>query len=288
MNNRKKRPLFWRKLSDRLIRLLSVAAVAVAVLAMLWILASVVRRGAAVIDLTFLLEPSKPAGVPDGGIANALLGTVCITLTAAILTIPPGILGGIALAEFGRDSRTGHLIRFAANVMMGIPSIIVGLFVYTLLVVPMGAASGLAGSVALGIIMFPVVMRTTEDMLLLVPDSLREAGLALGMTRCRATLCIIFRASKSGLITGILLALARVTGETAPLLFTAQFSNYWPSGFFSGPTANLPVLINEYTTNSPYESMHAAGWGAALVVTVIILLLNISCRVLFKEKQHGR
>ena len=147
MNNRKKRPLFWRKLSDRLIRLLSVAAVAVAVLAMLWILASVVRRGAAVIDLTFLLEPSKPAGVPDGGIANALLGTVCITLTAAILTIPPGILGGIALAEFGRDSRTGHLIRFAANVMMGIPSIIVGLFVYTLLVVPMGAASGLAGLV---------------------------------------------------------------------------------------------------------------------------------------------
>jgi len=142
--------------------------------------------------------------------------------------------------------------------------------------------------VSLAIIMFPVVMRTTEDMLAMVPDALRESALALGIPRWRSTLSVICKAAKSGLVTGILLSVARAAGETAPLLFTAMCSNAWPTRFFSSPTANLPVLINEYSTNSPFPEQHAMGWGAALVITLIILVMNISCRSIFKEKNHGR
>jgi phosphate transport system permease protein len=141
--------------------------------------------------------------------------------------------------------------------------------------------------VALAIIMFPVVMRTTEDMLDMVPYALREASLAIGMTRTRTTLRIICRSARKGLITGILLALARVSGETAPLLFTALFADSWPKDYFSGPTPNMPVLITEYSTNSPFASMHQAGWGAALVITVLVLALNIGTRILFREKRHA-
>ena len=161
-----------------------------------------------------------------------------------------------------------------------------GLFVYALLVVPTGNFSGLAGTVALAIIMFPVVLRTTEDMLLMVPDTLRESALALGMSRMRATLCIVARSARNGLATGILLSLARVSGETAPLLFTALFADTWPEDFFTGPTASAPVLITEYTTNSPFESMHAMGWGAALVMAAFILIINIATRCIFHENKH--
>ena len=198
------------------------------------------------------------------------------------------MLGGIYLAEFGRNTRVGNLIRFAANVMMGMPSVVVGLFVYAVLVIPLGTFSGFAGSVALAILMVPVVLRTTEDMLLMVPDSLRESALALGTTRARASLQIICRSARGGLITGILLAVARVSGETAPLLFTALWSDAWPKNYFTGPTANLPVLITEYSTNSPFADQHAAGWGAALIVTLMVLALNIATRIVFKEKHHGR
>ena len=175
------------------------AALAVAVAGMIWILWTVVSRGAAVISLEFLTEPSKPFGAEDSGIANALLGTLAITLGAALIGIPPAVLGGIYLAEFGRNTRVGNLIRFAANVMMGMPSVVVGLFVYAVLVIPLGTFSGFAGSVALAILMVPVVLRTTEDMLLMVPDSLRESALALGTTRARASLQIICRSARGGL-----------------------------------------------------------------------------------------
>lgn len=284
----RRRGLFRRKLIDRIVRLLSVVALAVAVAGMVWILWTVVFRGAAVISWEFLTEPSRPFGAEDSGIANALLGTLAITLGAAILGIPPALLGGIYLAEFGRDTRIGNLIRFAANVMMGMPSVVVGLFVYAILVVALGGFSGFAGSVALAILMVPVVLRTTEDMLRMVPDSLRESALALGTTRARASLQIICRSARSGLLTGILLAVARVSGETAPLLFTALWSDAWPKNYFTGPTANLPVLITEYSTNSPFADQHAAGWGAALIVTLLVLALNIATRIIFKEKHHGR
>ncbi len=282
----KERPMGFRKLSDCLLRIFSLFSIVVAVGGMAWILGTVVYHGIGVIDWSFLTNPSKPYGSSNSGIANALLGTVYVTLGAVIMAVPPAIAAGIYLAEFGKYGKFPKLIRFSANVMMGIPSIIVGLFVYGLIVVPTGHFSGFSGSFALAIIMFPVVMRTTEDMMAMVPNTLRESALALGMTRTRTTLCLVTRASKNGLVTGVLLSLARVSGETAPLLFTAMFADAWPTDYFSQPTANMPVLITEYSMNSPFESMQAAGWGAALIIAAVILIINISTRIIFNDRQH--
>ncbi len=169
--------------------------------------------------------------------------------------------------------------------MMGMPSIIVGLFIYTLIVMTTGRFSGFAGSVALAIIMFPVILRTTEDMLCMVPNALRESALAIGAPRWRITLAVVFRSAKSGLMTGVLLAVARVAGETAPLLFTALTNDAWPTGFFTQPTANLTVTMTEYATNSPFQTMHIRAWGAALIITAAVLALNILCRTIFREKK---
>ena len=174
--------------------------------------------------------------------------------------------------------------RFASNLMMGIPSIIVGLFVYTLVVLPMGSFSGMAGAVSLAIIMFPVALRTTEDMLSMVPNELREAALALGAPRWRTTLEIVFRAAKTGLVTGVLLAVARVSGETAPLLFTALNSDYWPTRFLNAPTANLTVTITNYAL-SPYADWNRIAWRAALLITLAVLLMNITARVFTWERR---
>ncbi|NMA19591.1 MAG: phosphate ABC transporter permease PstA [Lentisphaerae bacterium] len=283
----KKKKLFWRKLANHIFRFFSLLAVLLAATAMLVIVTHVIRAGSKSLSLGFFLNPSKPYGMPDRGIANAMLGSIMITLGAALLATPPAICAGICLSEFRDHPKITATLRFSANVMMGMPSVLVGLFVYTLIVVPSGHFSGFAGSVALAIIMFPVVMRTTEDMLDMVPYALREASLAIGMTRTRTTLRIVCRSARKGLITGILLALARVSGETAPLLFTALFADSWPKDYFSGPTPNMPVLITEYSTNSPFEAMHQAGWGAALVITVLVLALNIGTRILFREKRHA-
>lgn len=283
----KKKSLTARKFKDCVLRVFSAFAVFVAVGAMLWILGAVCSYGAEAISLEFLLNPSKPYGSIGCGIANALLGTIFITLGAAVLAVPPAVCAGIYLAECKEWKKGAAFLRFSANVMMGMPSVLVGLFVYMILVVPTGNFSGFAASVALAVIMFPVVMRTTEDMLLMVPNALRESALALGMTRTRTTLAIVCKSARNGLLTGILLSLSRVSGETAPLLFTAMFADGWPVGYFTEPTANLPVLITEYATNSPFEAMHAMGWGAALVVTMLVLILNICARVFFREKKHG-
>jgi phosphate transport system permease protein len=282
-----KKKLFWRKLANHLFRIFSLLAVLLATAAMLLIVSHVIRAGSQALSPGFFFHPSKPYGVPENGIGNALLGSLMITLGAALLATPPAICAGIYLAEFRDHPKVTAVLRFSANVMMGMPSVLVGLFVYILMVVPAGHFSGLAGSVALAIIMFPVVMRTTEDMLGMVPYALREASLAIGMTRTRTTLKIICRSARKGLITGILLALARVSGETAPLLFTALFADSWPDNYFNGPTPNMPVLITEYSTNSPFEAMHQAGWGAALVITVLVLALNLGTRILFREKRHA-
>ncbi len=281
-----RRPLFFRKLGDSALSLFSLISIIVAVGAMGWILTTVLLHGSQALSTELLLSPSKPYGEAGGGIANALLGTLLMTLGAALLAVPPAMAAGIYLAEYGKGLRGAAVLRFCANVMMGLPSIIIGLFVYVLLVMPTGHFSGFAGTVALAIIMFPVIMRTTEDMMAMVPDTMREAALALGMTRMRTTLCIIARSAKNGLATGVLLSLARVSGETAPLLFTALFADTWPTGFFREPAANVPVLITEYTTNSPFESMHALGWAAALVMALCILLINILTRIIFHEEKH--
>ena len=280
------RSLFFRKCINHLLSLFTFFSISVALGGMGWILYTVFVHGLPVLSWEFLTFPSKPYGEPGAGVGNALLGTLLMTLGATLLAVPPGLAGGVYLAEFGKHSSLASVLRFCANVLMGLPSILVGLFVYAVLVTNTGHFSGLAGTIALAVIMFPVILRTTEDMLLMVPDAMRESALALGMSRMRATLCIVARSARNGLATGILLSLARVSGETAPLLFTALFADTWPGGFFTEPTASAPVLITEYTTNSPFESMHAMGWGTALVIAAFILLVNIVTRCFFYENRH--
>lgn len=279
------RGLFLRKLKNFTVIGVSAFGTVIAAVFLIWILWTILRNGAESLSVEFLTQPTKPYGVPGGGMLNAILGTALITLVATLLAVPAGMLGGVCLSEFARSSRFGNAVRFSANVMMGMPSIIVGLFIYTLIVMTTGRFSGFAGSVALAIIMFPVILRTTEDMLCMVPNALRESALAIGAPRWRITLAVVFRSAKSGLMTGVLLAVARVAGETAPLLFTALTSDAWPTGFFTQPTANLTVTMTEYATNSPFQTMHIRAWGAALIITAAVLALNILCRTIFREKK---
>ncbi len=281
----KRRSLFLRKIRNRTITFLSALSTLIAAFFLLWILWTILRNGLQSLSVDFLTEPTKPFGVPGGGMLNAILGTAVITLVATLLAVPAGMLGGICLSEFARSTRFGNMVRFSANVMMGMPSILVGLFIYTLLVMTTGNFSGFAGSAALAIIMFPVILRTTEDMLCMVPNALRESALAIGAPRWRITLAVVFRSAKNGLTTGVLLAVARVAGETAPLLFTALTSDAWPTGFFTQPTANLTVTMTEYATNSPFEEMHVRAWGAAFLITTAVLILNLLCRTILREKK---
>jgi len=251
---------------------------------LIWILYEVIIRGIGAINFAFFTELPTPPGVTGGGLVNAIFGTFLITIMATILGVPIGILAGIFLGEFGQDSKYAEWVRFMANILMGTPSIIIGVFVYTLLVVTTGHFSGYAGAVALAIIMLPVVARTTEDMLQMVPNAIRESALALGATRWRMTLSIVFRSAKTGLITGVLLAIARVSGETAPLLFTALNSPFWPTSL-ADSTANLTVTIFNYAM-SPYFDWQKAAWGASFLITIAVLITNIFARIIFREKKQ--
>ncbi|NIA10953.1 MAG: phosphate ABC transporter permease PstA [Nitrospiraceae bacterium] len=250
-----------------------------------WILMVVILRGLSALSLDFFTKLPTPPGVAGGGLANALVGTLLITLMAVLLGVPLGILGGVYLSEFGERSKVAATIRFASNVLMGTPSIIIGVFVYALMVFPMGHFSGYAGAVSLAVIMLPVVVRTTEDMLRLVPNTLRESALALGVPRWKVTFQVVFRAARSGLLTGVLLAIARVSGETAPLLFTALNSPFWPTSL-SGPTANLTVTIFNYAM-SPYRDWQQQAWGASLLIMMGVLSATIISRLYLKEKKKG-
>ena len=275
-----------RKICDIFIRAFSLMATALALALMGWIIFIIIREGASSLSWEILVNKSCPYGESNGGIANALIGTVIITLGAAILAIPLAIAAGIGLAEFGGTGHFAAVCRFAINLMMGIPSVIAGLFIYGIVVVTTGHYSGFAGSIALAILMFAVVERTTEDQLSLVSVALRESALALGISRTRVTLQIICRAAKSGMLTGILLAVARVSGETAPLLFTALFADNWPTNYFGGPTSSVPVLIANYTLDSPFEPMQRIGWSAALVMALVILTVNIAVRYASSRKKQ--
>ncbi|MGF1450866.1 MAG: phosphate ABC transporter permease PstA [Opitutales bacterium] len=248
------------------------------------IIVSVLVKGGEALSWEFLTNQMKPQGYDDAGIGNAIVGTFLITLGAALIAIPLGLLGGIFLSEYGRGTKLNDAIRFSANVMMGIPSIIVGTFVFAVIVIPRGGASGIAGSLALAIIMFPVVLRVTEDMLGMVPNALREAALSTGMPRWLATLSILFRQAKGGLLTGVLLAIARVSGETAPLLFVVRSSMSWPDDYFSRETANITVTVKEYAMNYASDEMHTRAWGAAFVIMVAVLAINIVARTFFRQK----
>ena len=270
-----------RKLINRMVQVIATSASAVGIFFLGWILYEVIGRGLAALNWDFFTKLPKPPMTPGGGLANAMLGTLLMTLLATLIGVSTGMAAGIYLAEFGKHSRLGACVRFTVNVLMGIPSIIIGLFVYSILVLPFKHFSGYAGGVALAILMFPVVARTTEDMLGLVPSALREAAFCIGAPRWLATLTIIFRAAKNGLITGVLLSVARVSGETAPLLFTALNSPYLLKSL-NEPTANLTVTIYQYAM-SPYRDWNQMAWGASLVIMATVLALNVVARFFVKE-----
>jgi len=279
----KLRPATGRRLTNLAVSLWAGASAFLGILILFWILYVVLARGLGAINLAFFTQLPTPPGVMGGGLANAIVGTLVLTAVATFIAVPAGLMAGIYLAEFSDDSKIADYSRFSANVLMGMPSIIVGIFAYTLVVVPLGHFSGYAGALALAILMLPVITRTTEDMLRLVPNTLRESALALGAPRWKVTLAIVFRAAKGGLITGILLAVARVSGETAPLLFTALNSPYWVSSL-NQPTPNLTVTIFNYAM-SPYPDWQQKAWGASLLITSGVLILTILARFLLREKK---
>jgi phosphate transport system permease protein len=279
----RRRPATGRKVLDGTIKAVSSLAALLGIAALAWILTEVIGRGAAAIDWGFFTELPTPPGIAGGGLQNAIVGTLLITLLAAVMGIPLGILAGVYLSEFGMHTRLGAAVRFTSNVLMGVPSIIIGLFVYTTCVLPVGHFSGWSGAVSLAVIMLPVVARTTEDMLTLVPNELRESALSLGAPRWRVTMNVIFRSARAGLITGVILAFARISGETAPLLFTAMNSPF-AVGSLNEPTANLTVTIFNYAM-SPYDDWQAMAWGASLLITMAVLVLTISARALLREKR---
>jgi len=270
-----------RKAVDLAVRAAASLAALLGIGVLVLILAEVARRGAPALDLAFFTSLPGPPGTEGGGLANAILGTLALTAAATAVGVPLGMLAGVYLSEFGRDTRLGAAVRYCVNVLMGLPSILVGLFVWTVLVVPFRSFSGHAGAAALALIMLPVVARTTEDMLALVPHALREGALAVGAPRWRATL-IAFKAARGGLITGVLLAVARVSGETAPLLFTALNSPFWPRSM-SEPVANLTVTVFQYAM-SPYADWQAKAWGASLLIMAAVLTTSLLARTFARER----
>jgi phosphate transport system permease protein len=242
-----------------------------------WILTVLVQKGVPAINWAFFTQLPTPPGTEGGGLANAILGTLMLTGLAAVIGVPVGVMAGTYLAEFGRKSALANSVRFVADVLVSAPSIVVGVFVYAVVVMPMHGFSGFAGAVALAIIMVPVVVRTTEEILLLVPDTLREAALALGAPYWRVVFQVCYRRALAGMTTGILLAVARVSGETAPLLFTALNSPFW-SPSMAKPVATLNVTLFNYAM-SPYDDWRSLAWGAALLITSGVLLATILARV---------
>lgn len=278
------RPPTFRKIADIAMKTAAILASLTGILSLGWILIEVAERGLAAINWSFFTALPAPPGVEGGGMANAIVGTFGMTLGATVMGVPVGILAGVYLSEVARGTKIADLVQLAINVLMGVPSIIIGLFVYTILVLPLGHFSGLAGAVSLGVIMLPVVARTTDDMLKLVPLSLRESALALGAPRWRVTRDVVLRSARAGLLTGVLLSVARVSGETAPLLFTALNSVYMPSSLME-PTANLTVTIFNYAM-SPYPEWQQAAWGAALLIMATVLAINLLTRSLLREKRR--
>jgi phosphate transport system permease protein len=280
MNN-----LHRRKLINTMVLLLSTMAAVLGLCMLTWILGDVGIRGMAAINWDFFTQLPAPPGTPGGGLANAIVGTLLMTLAAALIAVPFGVMAGTYLSEFGRDNPLGILTRFISDILVSAPSIVVGVFVYLVLVRTLGHFSGWAGAVALAIIMLPVVSRTTEEMLNLVPSEMREAALALGAPYWKMMLHVIYRAAITGMITGVMLAIARVAGETAPLLFTGLNSPYWMHSM-NEPMANLTVTLFDYAM-SPYDDWHTLAWGAAFLITVSVLGVTIFTRlVLRKRSKH--
>jgi len=248
---------------------------------LVWILWTTVSNGAAAIGPRLFTEMTPPPGA-DGGLLNAFFGSAAMIVLAILIGTPIGVLAGTWLAEYGRRSRFAEAVRFVNDILLSAPSIVIGLFVYELVVRQQGHFSGLAGGVALSLILLPVVVRTSDEALRLVPNPTREAALALGLPLWKVTTRVVYSAARTSIITGVLLGIARISGETAPLLFTALNNQYWTSNL-STPMANIPVVIFQYAM-SPYDSWHALAWAGALVVTAFVLLLNIVVRFFLRTR----
>jgi len=274
-----------RLLAHRIGITLSVLAMAFGIFFLLWILATLIIKGFGAISPAMFLESTPAPGSDGGGLINAIVGSLLMVGIATGVSTPIGILAGIYLAEYGEESRIAQLTRFVTDIMLSAPSIVIGLFIYSIYVAQIKHFSGWAGSFAIALIAIPVVVRTTDNMLNLVPGSLREAAFALGAPRWKVATMIRLRAVKAGVVTGVLLAVARIAGETAPLLFTA-LNNQFFSTDMNAPMANLPVVIYQFAM-SPYDNWRSLAWGGALLITFSVLGLNILSRILSRQKTQS-
>ena len=261
---------------------LSMVSMTLGMIFLLWILSILFYKGFSAIDWNMFTQSTPAPGSEGGGLANAIVGSLLIVASCTLISTPIGVMAGIYLSEYGAGSKIAAVTRFVNDIMLSAPSIVIGLFVYAIYVAQVKHFSGWAGTIALSLIAIPVVVRTTENMLQLVPISLREAAYALGAPRWKVAFSVTLTAARAGVITGILLALARVSGETAPLLFTA-LNNQFFSTNMNAPMANLPVVIFQFAM-SPYDNWVDLAWGAALLITLVVLGLNILTRVVFREK----
>ncbi|EOS92813.1 phosphate ABC transporter permease PstA [Erwinia tracheiphila] len=274
----------WRRVKNRIALTLSLLTMAFGPFWLIWILWATVTRGFDGMSLTLFTESTPPPNTAGGGLANAMVGSGLMIFWATVAGTPLGIMAGIYLAEYGRKFWLSEVIRFINDILLSAPSIVVGLFVYTLVVARMQHFTGLAGVVALALLQIPIVIRTTENMLKLVPDSLREAAYALGTPKWKMISAITLKASISGILTGVLLAVARIAGETAPLLFTSLSNQFWSTDMMQ-PLANLPVTIFKFAM-SPFAQWQGLAWAGVLLITVCVLLLNILARVIFAKGKH--
>ncbi len=270
-----------RRLFNSTLMTLSLLATAFGLFWLCWLLWTLLSNGLSWVSLDVFTQSTPPPG-SKGGLANAIVGSLMLTAGGVVIGAPIGILAGTYLSEYGRGRSIAVAVRFINDILMSAPSIIIGTFVYVVVVVRTGHFSGWAGILALSLIVMPVVVRTTEDMLRLVPDAMREAAAALGAPRWKVITTIVYRAAISGILTGVLLAVARISGETAPLLFTALNNQFWSTNL-SRPVANLPVVIFQFAM-SPYEDWHHLAWAGALIITVAILVLNMVARLIFRPR----
>ncbi len=271
-----------RKLVNSVALVLSMGAMAFGLFWLVWILVETVRLGIGGLTWSIFTEMTPPPQAETGGLLNAIFGSLVMCALATLLGTPIGVMAGVYLAEYGQKTWLGRSTRFINDILLSAPSIVIGLFIYTVVVSPMKSFSGLAGVLALALIVIPVVIRTTENMLSLIPNALREAAYALGTPKWKVILSITLKSARAGVITGVMLAVARIAGETAPLLFTALSNQFWSSSL-GDPMASLPVTIFKFAL-SPYENWQKLAWAGVFLITLGVLMLNILARVLFRNK----
>ena len=274
----------WRSTKNKIALTLSLLTMAFGLFWLIWILFTTVTKGIDGLSWSLFTESTPPPNTAGGGLANALAGSGLLIFWSTFFGTPLGIMAGIWLAEYGRKNWLAEVIRFINDILLSAPSIVVGLFVYTIVVSQMQHFSGWAGVAALALLQIPIVIRTTENMLRLVPDSMREAAYALGTPKWKMISAITLKASVSGIITGVLLAIARIAGETAPLLFTALSNQFWSTDMMQ-PVANLPVTIFKFAM-SPFAEWQGLAWAGVLIITLCVLLLNIVARMIFAKGKH--